>query len=339
MATGTLQDASIGYKAESVYGTPVVVDRFVEFVDESFEWDPKRVQGQGIRVGSKVARSARRVTTQTSAKGDMTVEMTSKGLGSLLAACVGAGASTLVTGTTYQQLFTLSTGTTPASLTVQKAIPRVDGTLDPYTFNGGVVESFELDCPQGEIVTLKPSFIFREVLTNTAYATPSYVATPSLFHFAQGAVTVGGTVTAPTTTALASGGTAVANVRDFNLKVDHKLTADRFNYNGAGKMAHPTYGLRDITGSMTIEYDAQTIGDAYLADTELAATLTFTSTESLSSGVAQFQIVIPAFKLEGELPKSNGTELVTQQVDFTVLDNLTAAQPLWLVLRTADTAL
>ena len=101
MATGTLQDASIGYKAESVYGTPVVVDRFVEFVDESFEWDPKRVQGQGIRVGSKVARSAMRVTTQTSAKGDMTVEMTSKGLGTLLAACMGAGASTLVAGTTY----------------------------------------------------------------------------------------------------------------------------------------------------------------------------------------------------------------------------------------------
>lgn len=186
MTTGTLQDASIGYKAESVYGTPVVVDRFVEFVDESFEWDPKRVQGQGIRAGSKVARSARRVTTQTSAKGDMTVEMTSKGLGTLLAACMGAGASTLVAGTTYQQLFTLATGPNPPSLTVQKAVPRIDGTLDPYTFNGGVVESFELDCPQGEIVTLKPSFIFREVLTATAYATPSYVATPSLFHFAQG---------------------------------------------------------------------------------------------------------------------------------------------------------
>ena len=339
MATGTLQDASIGYKAESVYGTPVVVDRFVEFVDESFEWDPKRVQGQGIRVGSKVARSAMRVTTQTSAKGDLTVEMTSKGLGTLLAAAVGAGVSTNVSGSTYQQLFTLATGTHPTSLTVQKAMPRLDGTLDPYTFNGGVVDSFEIDCPQGDIATLKSSFVFREVLTATAYATPSYVASPSLFHFAQGAITVGGTVTAPTTTALASGGTAVANVRDFNLKVDHKLAADRFNYGGAGKMAHPTYGLRDASGSMTIEYDSQTIGDAYLADTELAVTLTFTSTESLSSGVAQFQIVLPAIKLNGDLPKANGTELITQKVDFDILDNLTATQPLWLVLRTADVAL
>lgn len=339
MATGTLQDASIGYKAESTYGTPVTPDRFVEFVDESFEWDPKRVQGQGIRVGSKVARSARRVTTQTSAKGDFTVEMCSKGLGTLLAACVGAGASTVVSGSTYQQLFTLATGPLPPSLTVQKAIPRADGTLDPYTFNGGIVDAFELDCPNGDIVTLKPSLIFREVLTATAYATPSYVASPSLFHFAQGAITIGGTVTAPTTTALASGGTAVANVRDFNLKVDHKSGADRFNYGGAGKMAHPTYGLRDITGSMTIEYDSQTMYDAYIADTELALTVTFTSTEALSTGVAQFQIVLPALKLNGELPQTNGTELVTQQVDFTVLDNLTAAQPLWLVLRTADTAL
>jgi len=332
-----LQDASVGTAVESTYGTPVTVTRWYEFVDESFDYEKTVKQGAGIRVGSKVARSARRVVTETQAKGDLTVELGSKGLGTLLQTCFGTGVSTLVSGTTYQQNFTL--GSTPPSMTVQKGLVRADGTVDPYTYNGGVVDSFEIDCPQGDIAKLKSSFVFRDVLTATAYAAPSYATGGSLFHFAQGAITIGGTVTAPTTTALATGGTTVANVRDFNLKVDNHLTADRFNYGGAGKMAAPTLGLRGITGKMTIEYTDRTLVDAYIADTPLALSLTFTSAETLSTGTAQFQITLPEIKLNGELPKANGTDLITLGVDFDVLDNLTAAQPIWVSLRTADTAL
>ncbi len=334
-----LQDASVGSAVESTYGTPVTVTRWYEFVDESFDYEKTVKQGQGIRVGSKVARSGRRAITQTQAKGDLTVEMTSKGLGTLLQTCFGAGASTLVSGSTYQQNFTLGTGATPPSMTVQKGLVRADGTVDPYTYNGGVVDSFEIDCPHGDIAKLKASFIFRDMLTATAYASPSYVTTPSLFHFAQGAITIGGSVTAPTTNALATGGTAVANVRDFNVKVDNKLTAERFVYGGAGKMSSPTYGLRDIGGKMTVEYTDQVLANAYIADTPLALSLTFTSTEALSTGVATLQIILPEIKLNGEIPKANGTDLITLGVDFDVLDNLTASQPIWVVLRTADTAL
>jgi len=264
--------------------------------------------------------------------------MVSKGLGTLLQTCFGTGTSTLVSGTTYQQMFTAGAGTVP-SMSVQKAAIRADGTVDAYTYNGGVVDSFEIDCPQGDIVQLKTSMIFRDMLTATGYAAPSYPVGPSLFHFAQGSITVGGTVTAPTTTALATGGTAVANVRDFNIKVDNKLGADRYNYGASGKMAQPTYGLRDLSGKMTIEYTDQTLVNAYINDTPLALALTFTSTEALSTGFATLQIVLPEIKLNGEIPKTNGTDLITLGVDFDVLDNLTATQPMWVVLRTADAAL
>jgi len=334
-----LHDASVGSIPESTYGTPLTPSRFYEFVDESFDYEKTTKQGAGIRVGGKVARSARRVVTQTQAKGDLTVELTSKGLGTLLQACFGTGASTLVSGTTYQQNFTLGTTPSPPSMTIQKGLVRADGTVDPFTYNGGVVDSFEIDCPHGDIAKLKAAFVFRDMLTATGYAAPSYVTSPSLFHFAQGSLTLGGTVTAPTTTTLASGGTAAANVRDFQIKVDNKLTTDRFNYSGAGKMAAPTYGLRDIGGKMTVEYTDATLFNAYMADTPLALTLTFTTTESLSTGFSQMQIVLPEIKLNGEIPKANGTDLITLSVDFDVLDNLTATQPIWLVLRTADTAL
>jgi len=334
-----ISDASVGSVIESAYGTPDTVSRFYEFVDESFEYEKTVKQGTGIRVGSKVARSARRVIVQTQAKGDLTVEMTSKGLGTLLQACFGTGNSAAVSGNVYQQRFTLSAAAVPPSMTVQKGVPRADGTVDAYTFDGGVVDSFEISAPHGGIPTLKASFVFQDALTGTAYATPSYVSSPVLFHFAQGAITLGGTVTAPTTTALGSGGTSVANVTDFSLKVDNKLNADRFAYSNAGKMSQPTYGLRDVGGKMTIEYTDQVVTNAYMNDTELALSLTFTTSEALSSGYSTMQIVLPAIKLNGELPKANGTDMITQSVDFDVLDNLTAAEPVYLVLRTTDTAL
>jgi hypothetical protein len=60
---------------------------------------------------------------------------------------------------------------------------------------------------------------------------------------------------------------------------------------------------------------------------------------ALSTGTETLQIVLPEVKFDGELPKTNGTDLVTATLSFAVLDNLTAAQPIWVVTRTADTAL
>jgi hypothetical protein len=229
-------------------------------------------------------------------------------------------------------------------MTIQKGVPNAAGTVDPYTFAGCTATNAEIMAENGGIVKLKTSWIAQSVTQggsgNFAYQATSYPnPVPSLFHFAQGAVTLGGSVTAPTTTALASGGTAVANVRAFSLTIDNKVTEDRYTFNNAGKMSQPTVGLRDIKGKMTVEYTDTTVPAADLADTELAVTLTFTSGETLSTGTAQMQIVLPAIRLNGQIPTVNDPNLVTFDFDFDVLDNLTAAQPIWVVLRTSDAAL
>ncbi len=332
-------DASVGIGVESTYGTYVAPTRWYEFTGESLKLEKNTVQGAGLRVSSKVARSGRRVVTTTQGKGDLEIECISKGMGLLLQACLGTGASTLVSGSTYQQNFTLSGSTAPSSLTIQKGVIDATGTVQAHTFRGAMVDSWELSAGNAEIVKLKTTFDLRDLDTAQGYVSPSYATGGSLFHFAQGAVTIGGAVTAPTTNALATGGTAVANVRDFTLQCSNKIAADRFNFGGAGKKAKPIAGLRELTGSMTIEYDSNTIRDAYIADTELAVSLTFTSAESLSAGTATMQVVLPAVKLNGEVPAANGDGVVTLGVDFDVLDNLTATEPLYIVLRTADTAL
>ena len=104
----TFQDCSIGLSKESTYGTAVTVARFLEFTDESLDYSKNVVQGEGLRVGSRVARSARRVVTTSDAGGDLSMECLSKGMGLVWEQCMGTGVSTLVSGSTYQQVFTLA---------------------------------------------------------------------------------------------------------------------------------------------------------------------------------------------------------------------------------------
>jgi hypothetical protein len=184
---------------------------------------------------------------------------------------------------------------------------------------------------------LKATLDFKDVTTATAYAAPSYVAGANLFSFA-GATLSTGTLTAPTTTVLASGATPVANVRGGSVAVSNGITADRYNIGGSGRKAKPTQGLRSITGKLDVEYDSTTFRDAVLNDTPMSLVLTYTGA-TLTTGNETLQVVVPDIRLDGELPKSNGGDLIVQSVAFAGLDNLTAAQPIWVVTRTADIAL
>jgi hypothetical protein len=332
----TTQDCSIGLAVESTYGTSVTPTRFPEFVSETLDYRKNIVQGKGLRVGSRVARSGRRVVTTADAGGDIMLECVSKGMGLIWQACLGSGVSTLVPASSaYQQVFTL--GDTPSSLTVQKGLPQVGGTVDAYTFLGAMVDSWEFTFGNADIPTLKMTLDCKDVTTATAYAAPSYVAGANLFSFA-GASLSTGTLTAPTTTVLGSGATSVANVRGGSIQVANNLRGDRYNIGGAGRKAMPTVGMRDITGRLEVEYDSTTFRDAVLNETPMSLVLTYTGA-ALSPGNETLQVILPEIKLDGELPKSNGGELITQSMAFAGLDNLTAAQPIWVVTRTADIAL
>jgi hypothetical protein len=333
------QDFSLAIGVESVYKTGVAPTRAYEITDENLDWNPTRKQGQGLRAGSRVARSGRRVTPIADGGGDFTIECVSKGMGLLLQACFGTGVSTLVSGTTFQQVFTL--GDTPSPLTIQKGVVEDGGTVDPHTFLGCMVDSFEFNFPNADIATLKTTVDagdFSSVQAFTA-VTSLYPTEPNnVYHFANASLSMG-TLTAPTTTALASGATPTANIRDVSISVANNLTNNKFNMGGGGRKAKPNRGIRAITGKFTMQYDATTYRDLFLADSPMNLVLTYVTAGALSTGVETLQVVVPEIKFDGELPKANGTDLITVPMAFTGLDNLTAAQPIWCVLRTADTAL
>jgi hypothetical protein len=159
----------------------------------------------------------------------------------------------------------------------------------------------------------------------------------NLFHFANGSISTGA-LTAPTATALGAGATPTANVRGGTITVANSLIADRQNFGGGGRKKQQLRGLRVISGKLDIEYDSTGYRDMVLADTPMNLLINFTG-GALSTGTEQLQIIVPEIKFDSELPKCNGTNLIIQSMSFQGYDNLVAAQPIWVVCRTADSAL
>lgn len=334
-------DCSIGFKKETVFGTGVTVDRFLEFTSETLDRDATYYQGNGLRPGSRLARTGRRVLVKDGAKGDVELEVPSRGLGTFLELLFGTASSTVVSGALYQQLFTLIKSDYLPSATIQKGVPRLGAeTVDAYTIRGAVASSFELSMAS-DVLKLKSSWVGKEIDTSVAYATPSYPASQELFSFVGASITAGGAVTVPTTMALASGGTSVADIRDFTIQVDNKLDDNGFNLGGQGKRTRrPAVGIAEVKGKVTAEYDATVFRDAVMSQTPLALVATFQANTDITVGnKPTVQIVVPDIRLEGELPKSNGGDVITQSIDWTGLDGLVAAHALYVAVRTADTAL
>jgi hypothetical protein len=162
-----------------------------------------------------------------------------------------------------------------------------------------------------------------------------------LYSFVNAALIVGGSVVVPTATALATGGTSVANIRDFTVTVEQGHDSNGYNLGGGGKRTRrPAVGLAALSGKLTAEYDSTTFRDAVRDQTPLAMVATFNGPTDIVTGKpAVLQVVVPDIRFEGELPKSNGGDVITQSLDFTGFDGLVAAHALYIAIRTADSAL
>lgn len=337
----TQLDYAVGIGKESTYGTAVTPNRFFE-TEGKLKGGPETTQGSGWRPSKRVNRASRNTVSRVSVSGDTELEATTSGLGFLLNAALGASSSALAVTGVYQQLHTLRATDPVDSFTIQEQIPLLGGgAVQPLTFTGCVVDSIEFDVKEGAAVKVKLSWMGRDVATNITAAAASYPTGDDLFTFVGGSIGLSGTLTEPTSTAKASlSGSPAANIRDVNIKVANGLDTNGYNLGGAGKRSRRNaVGKAPVTGKLTAEYDSNVLRDAYLAQTLLPLVLTFLGPTPIVAGeYPTLQIVLPAIRLKGELPTTNGGDVVTQSIDFEAFD-ATASQPIWVVYRTADTAI
>lgn len=350
----TQADCSIAFKKETTYGTAVPVERFLEFTSESLELDRAYHQGEGMRPGSRVARSQKRVLTREGAAGDITQEVMTKGFGALFELALGVAtpwAEVEADSGVFQSVFTLAKDDFLPSATIQKGVPRLPtatapGGVDAFTFAGCQVSSLELEMSSEGVLTATTSWVGgRGVDTTTPYVTSAgkYPQGCELFSFVNATLVLGGTVTMPTDTTLSTGGQVAGNIRECSVSIDQALDDNGRNLGSGGERSRPAaVGMAEITGSLTIEYDTTVITEAVLEQHGLALVLTFEGPTPIGATTYRpvVQVVIPEIKLEGDLPKSNGGDVITHSSDFIGLDNLTPGQePFYLVYRSADTAL
>lgn len=340
----SILDGTVGMGVESTFGTAVTETRWFEVMsDSSVEFDPEPKQGTGMRVSSITPRSGRRRAGLGFGTMTLKCELYSKGFGVLWSACMPTVVSNVVSGSTYQQLATLvQSGISLGSRTIQVGVINTSGVSVPHRYAGCTVSKWTLDIPapdSDDAVTLEVEFDLRRAPdTATALTAPVMPTTPTIYLPRDvAAVTYAGAVVVPTTTALATGGTAVTYWRSITIECDNALS-QRPNLSA---YAQPAAGLREPTITVDAEFADAVLRDAYLAQTENAFTVTLTTPEALSTGFAQLQVVAPATKINsGGTPTfTDGDVTVLEGLELAVLDGLVAGAPLYVVTRTADNAL
>lgn len=326
MAIGAGIGAQLGLKTETTFNTSVTVDRFYEFNSENLSYNKNTVVGMGLRAGGQLPRSQRRVVTTFAATGEFEIDLPTRGLGMLLGHATGTMSSaTLVSTGVYSYTFTLA-DVYGRSMTIQAGVPQYGGTVTPKTITGAKIASFDLSVANGDIAKGKFTIDGAGFSTTTpTLATASYALQGSVFHFAQGAVTVDGS--------------SVANIKDFTVSVNNTLKNDRYNLGSSGAKAEQGInGFRAVTGSMTAEFTDTTLLNKFLADTSAAIVVTFTGATIASTYKENLTITIPAAKFNADTPNVAGPGVVDLSMTFDVYDDGTN-QPLTIVYQTADSAL
>ncbi|WP_295837348.1 phage tail tube protein [uncultured Microbacterium sp.] len=340
----TQLDFTVGIGRETTYGTAVAPTRFAES-DAKMKYDVKTIQSKGLRPGKNVNRLNRNAIGRFEGSGDVAFDVPTRGFGMWLNAVLGAVVSTVVPSTTpalYQQVHTISTTDPVQTFTLQEVLPTLGGVNSyPHTFTGCAFDSIELSAKEGGFVEAKLSVTARELLTSFAASAASYPADDALFTFVHGGISLGGTLTPATATAPASmSGTSAANIADFSFAIKRSLDSDGWNLGGKGLRSRaPLLGLPELSGKITAEYTDNALRDAYLAQTPLSLLLTFEHNVAVSgANKPMLQIALPAIRLKGEVPASDGGNAIKLSIDFEAFDDGISAQPVTVVYRTLDAA-
>lgn len=314
--------AQLGTVDETVYGTPVTVDRFYEFRSESLKLNIEPVESKAIRAGQRVLRSDRWTQGKKSVGGDIVMELANKSFGRWFKHQFGGVASAQPDAggapTVWKHTFT--PGDMPVGQTIQVGRTDVGGTIRPFTYHGCKVASWKLDCSVGEIALMTVSIIGEDEDTATGLAAVNYPATMVGMTFVNGTVTVAGTA---------------MDVASASVEGNNGLDANRY-FMGSQLRKNPLEAaMRTFTGKLDPEFESLTAYNRFVTGTEAELVLLFQGATIATT--YKFETKITAnIRFDGETPTVNGAEIIRQPLPFKVTDNGTLS--IKVEYQTTDTA-
>jgi hypothetical protein len=334
----------VGTINESVFGTPVTVTHFYEFLSENFQYAPAFLDGQGLKAGQAYNRATRTVVSQFDVNGDLTMEHTSGEAATAVADSMGfwwkyalGSAFTtpvVVLGTAFSQTH-VNGSKAGQFLTVQVGRPQISGvTVQPFTYTGVKVTDWEFSCNDNQIAQLKVTCDGQTELTATGLAAASYPTPNGLFSFANASVfTLGGTAsTTAGVTTVASGVAVASRVTGITIAGSTPMKVDRYGLGNSGLKGEPIENaIPTITGTLSTEFFSRTeLYDVFKANTTQPMQLDFTKFDSAgndANGVAagpnpyRLSFILPAVRFKSGSVNVGGPDVIPQSIGFQAYDD------------------
>lgn len=256
MAVGSGLAAQFGWKAETTYGTAVVVDRFLPLRSENISDEYMVSEADDIIAGAYTVKQEQQRLGNKSFTGSVNTYLFNRNTAELFKMALGGNATAGAGPYTHTVTPDDQTGD---MLTMQIGRPDNGGTVRAFTYEGVKVKTLGLNVEQGEYATVSLDVMAEDVATGTALATASYPASLSRYHSNDFSVTVGG---------------AAVCVRSFELSIDNNLDDTR-RCTASQVIKEPLRnGYVAVSGSMEIEWSDLTMytRSAALTYAEMVAT-------------------------------------------------------------------
>lgn len=323
MAIGSGLSAQLGIKAESVWGTPVTVDKFYELMSSSLVWTPTWVEGQGLRAGATFKRDGRTQQTRTTVEGDIGMEMVTKGgMGLLFKHALGSGITTptqIALTTAYKQHhFPLTKQA--LGLTIQVGKPEPGGTVQPHTYEGCKITSWEFSVSDGEKAQISFTFDGQDELTATGLAVASYPASLETFTFKDSNLFQIAGTTSIVSNEFSWGGSPVtpsAIVRSFTIRGETPLANERYGLGNSGIKAEQIENdIPTITGTLEAEYVRADYYTIFKAGTSTGMKVRLQHGDAGSANPYELSFTMPKVKFKNVPTPVDGPDILTSSVEF-----------------------
>jgi hypothetical protein len=301
MPLGSGMVAQVGLAHETTYGTAVTVTRFLPLISESLgDGVPERLESEGIVAGRRVILSDQWDGGEISIDGDVQIHVVRQGTAGLWLAAFGTVASASTGGATTH---TFTPGDLSGrSLTVQVGRPQVNGVVTPYTYAGCKVMSWEMTVEAGGRPTVSYTLMAQSVTTATALAAAAFPVGVREYVYHHGYAVVGG---------------VTQTVRGWTLSGDNGLSDDRMHL-GSQLYSEPLeVGLREYTGTLTIEWSSTAAYSAAVTGTEFAVVL------GMSASTTESLITTLNARYDGYPVNVGGRNLLVPEVPFKAVASTT----------------
>jgi hypothetical protein len=311
MGVGSGIGGQVGYVAETTYGTPVTVTKFLPVVKASPKLKLTYAQGTGLVAGQLVDSASQRLVTTQQGTLSLDMELQSAGFGLLLQALMGTTVTPVQQGASaaYLQTHTLA-DPVGKFLTVQTGIPDTTGTVRPYTATGCKVTEadFSFDINSTSPVMSSWTIDSQNITESPALAAASYPTGLRPF--------VGTDVTIKVGTFGSE--TSVDGVDKVDVKIPRPMKTTRFYMGNLGLKKEPLTNARaQISGTINSDFVDKTVwADRFVSHGSFSLVVEAKGALIASTFYQTFRITLPGCFIEGDTPDLASADVVNGAFPF-----------------------